>query len=155
MTLKQHGINIDLSHLRAVLCFALARIPMPRTWRKIFISAAGVNLTGNRYFIARDVQFDSIYPQNITIHNAAHIASGVRLLTHRLDTNNPDRNDIHFIEGHITIGQDAFIGSGAIITGEVTIGRGAIFGAGSVFTKPVGDYEIWGGNPAKFIKKRP
>lgn len=155
MTLKQRGINLDISHLKAVFFFALARIPMPRTWRKVFIRAAGVQLTGKKYFIARDVQFDSMHPQNITIHNDAHIASGVRMLTHRLDTSNPDREDIHFIEGHITIGEHAFIGSGTIITGEITIGHSAIIGAGSVVTKSVGDYEIWAGNPAKFIKRRP
>ena len=154
MSLKQQGINLDLSHIRAVLFLALARIPMPRTWRKVFVRAAGVNLTGGKYFIARDVQFDSIHPGNITIENDAHIAAGVRLLTHRLDTNNPDREDIHFIEGQITIGEHAFIGSGTIITGNVTIGRSAIIGAGSVVTKSVGDYEIWAGNPAKFIKMR-
>ena len=112
MSLKQQGINLDLSHIRAVLFLALARIPMPRTWRKVFVRAAGVNLTGSKYFIARDVQFDSIYPGNITIENDAHIAAGVRILTHRLDTSNPDLSDIHFIEGHITIGEHAFIGSG-------------------------------------------
>ena len=154
MSLKQQGINLDISHIRAVIFLALARIPMPRTWRKVFVRAAGVRLTGRKYFIARDVQFDSIHPGNITIHNDAHIAAGVRLLTHRLDTSNPDREDIHFIEGHITIGEHAFIGSGAIITGNVTIGRSAIIGAGSVVTKSVGDYEIWAGNPAKFIKMR-
>ena len=154
MSLKQQGINLDLSHIRAVLFLALARIPMPRTWRKVFVRAAGVNLTGSKYFIARDVQFDSIHPGNITIENDAHIAAGVRLLTHRLDTNTPDREDIHFIEGQITIGEHAFIGSGTIITGNVTIGRSAIICAGSVVTKSVGDYEIWAGNPAKFIKMR-
>jgi acetyltransferase-like isoleucine patch superfamily enzyme len=154
MTLKQHGINLDTDHLRAVLFLALARIPMPRTWRKLFIHAAGIRLIGHKYFIARDVQFDSIYPQNIAIENDVHIASGVRILTHRLDTSNPDMDDIHFIEGHIHIGEHAFIGSGAIITGDVTIGRSAIIGAGSVVTKSVPEGEVWAGNPAKFIKKR-
>lgn len=155
MSLKQQGINLDFSHLRAVLCFALMRLPMPRTWRKIFVRGAGVQLTGKKYFIARDVQFDSMYPQNITIHNDAHIAAGVRILTHLLDTNNPDREDIHFKEGHIEIGEHAFIGTDAIITGNVRIGRSAIIGAGSVVTHNVGDYEIWAGNPARYIKTRP
>ena len=84
-----------------------------------------------------------------------HITSGVKLLTHCIDTTNPDRNDIHFIEGKITIGEHAFIGSGAIITGNVTIGKGAIIGAGSVVTRSVPDYQVWAGNPAKFIKQRP
>jgi len=33
-------------------------------------------------------------------------------------------------------------------------GRVTVIGAGSVLTKNVGEYEIWAGNPAKFIKRR-
>lgn len=36
----------------------------------------------------------------------------------------------------------------------VTIGDGAVIGAGSVVTKDVGPYEIWAGNPARYIRKR-
>lgn len=142
-------------HIHSVLCFALMRIPIPRTWRKIFVRMGGVILTGRNYFIASDVQFDSVYPQNIILHDDVHLTSGVRILTHLLDTKNPDREDIHWIEGHVEIGEHAFIGTGSIITGNVRIGKGAIVGAGSVVTKDIPDYEIWGGNPARFIKKRP
>lgn len=142
-------------HIRSVLCFALMRIPIPRTWRKIFVRMGGVILTGRKYFIASDVRFDSVYPQNIILHDDVHLTSGVRILTHLLDTKNPDREDIHWIEGHVEIGEHAFIGTGSIITGNVRIGKGAIVGAGSVVTKDIPDYEIWGGNPARFIKKRP
>jgi len=34
------------------------------------------------------------------------------------------------------------------------IGDGAVIGAGSIVTKDVGPYEIWAGNPARFIRKR-
>lgn len=142
-------------HLRTVICFALMRIPVPRTWRKIFVRMGGVILTGHKYFIASDVQFDSVYPQNIILHDDVHLTSGVRILTHLLDTRNPDREDIHWIKGHVEIGEHAFIGTGTIITGNVKIGSGAIVGAGSVVTKDIPAYEIWGGNPARFIKKRP
>ena len=154
MTLKQRGINLDISHLRALFFFTLARIPMHRTWRKVFIRLGGVRLRGSRFFIARDVRFDTMFAQNITIENDVHIASGVQILTHRLDTSNPDLEDIHFIEGHITIKEHAFIGCSAILTGDITIGRSAIIGAGSVVTKSVPDNEVWAGNPARFIKKR-
>lgn len=144
-----------LSHIISVISFALMRLPVPRTRRNIFMRMGGIRLTGRRYFIASDVEFDTVYPQNITLHDDVHITSGVRLLTHMLDTSNPDRNDIHWKEGRIEICEHAFIGTGSIITGNVRIGRGAIVGAGSVVTKDIPDYEIWAGNPASFIKKRP
>lgn len=40
-----------------------------------------------------------------------------------------------------------------IISKPVCIGDGAIVGSGSVVTKNIPAYEIWAGNPAKFIKK--
>lgn len=52
------------------------------------------------------------------------------------------------------IGNDVWIGAGAIIMAGVTIGDGAIIAAGSVVTKSVGPYEVVGGNPARFIAKR-
>lgn len=53
----------------------------------------------------------------------------------------------------VCIGSGAFIGAHSIILKGVTIGERAVIGAGSVVTKPVGDDEIWAGNPAKFIRR--
>ena len=47
-----------------------------------------------------------------------------------------------------------YIGSNTIITKSVKIGDGAIIAAGSIVTKDIPPYEVWGGNPAKFIKSR-
>lgn len=52
------------------------------------------------------------------------------------------------------IGNDVWIGSKCLVKGGVTIGDGAVIGMGSVVTKDVPPYEIWAGNPAKFIRKR-
>ncbi len=52
------------------------------------------------------------------------------------------------------IKNDVWIGNGALIKQGVTIGNGVVIGMGSVVTKDVPDYEIWAGNPAKFIRKR-
>ena len=52
------------------------------------------------------------------------------------------------------IGNDVWIGHGAIIMAGVKIGNGAIVAAGSVVTKDVEPCTIVGGNPAHFIKNR-
>ncbi|WP_156180383.1 CatB-related O-acetyltransferase [Rufibacter radiotolerans] len=52
------------------------------------------------------------------------------------------------------IGNDVWIGHGAMVLPGVTIGDGAIIAAGSVVTKDVPPYAIVGGNPASFIKFR-
>lgn len=52
------------------------------------------------------------------------------------------------------IGNDVWIGAKCLVKGGVTIGDGAVIGMGSVVTKDVPPYEIWAGNPAKFIRKR-
>jgi virginiamycin A acetyltransferase len=55
----------------------------------------------------------------------------------------------------IIIGNDVYIGYNVTILGGVKIGNGAIIAAGSVVTKNVPEKTIYGGNPAKFIKKKP
>lgn len=52
------------------------------------------------------------------------------------------------------IGNDVWMGVRTIVVAGVTIHDGAVIGAGSVVTKDVGPYEIWAGNPARFIRKR-
>lgn len=53
----------------------------------------------------------------------------------------------------ITIHDNVFIGAHSIILKGVTIGENSIIGAGSVVTKAVPKNQIWGGNPAKYIKE--
>ncbi len=49
----------------------------------------------------------------------------------------------------------ALIGMGATLLDGAHVGKGAIVAAGALVLKntQIGDYEIWGGVPAKFIKK--
>jgi len=91
----------------------------------------------------------------ITIGHNAAISTDVVIETHD-----------HLFEGislldgkvkfsHLEIGAESWIGHAAIITSNVhKIGKGAIIGAGAVVTKDVGDFEIVGGVPAKFIRNR-
>ena len=53
----------------------------------------------------------------------------------------------------LTIGDDVWIGFGAIILGGVSIGRGAIIGAGTMVTKDVPPFTIVVGNPMRIVRK--
>lgn len=54
----------------------------------------------------------------------------------------------------VSIGNDVWVGSRAMILGGVSIGDGAVVAAGAVVTKDVPAYAIVGGVPAKIIKHR-
>lgn len=57
-------------------------------------------------------------------------------------------------KGDTIIGNDVWIGTESVIMPGISISDGAVIATRSVITKNVGPYEIWGGNPAKLIKKR-
>lgn len=102
---------------------------------------------------------DLIITQNF-IDNKAEVVLGDRVsiaprvmllaLSHANASN--IRKDIDTSKTQIIIGDDCWIGAGAIILNGVTIGTGAVIGAGSVVTKDVEPYTIVAGNPAKKIK---
>lgn len=64
-----------------------------------------------------------------------------------------DKEKDHPKTSAVKIGSHVFIGAGSIILKGVTIGDKSIIGAGSVVTKSIPEGEIWGGNPARFIRK--
>lgn len=52
----------------------------------------------------------------------------------------------------IIVGRRVWLGSYSIIIGPVTIGEGAVIGAGAVVTHDVPAWQMWAGNPARFIR---
>jgi len=56
--------------------------------------------------------------------------------------------------GDVIIGNDVWLGHGVTIMSGVKIGDGSIIAANSHLTKDVPPYSIFGGNPAKMIRKR-
>lgn len=69
-----------------------------------------------------------------------------------------DRNDLIInqkaILKPVMIEDDVWLGAGVKIMPGVKIGEGSIIGANSVVTHDVPSYQIWAGNPAKFIRER-
>lgn len=96
--------------------------------------------------------------QCISIGNYVNIGGGTRIS----DTNHHNlewqkRRDPKFNliakTAPIVIEDDVFIGANCYIGKGITIGARSIIAAGSVVVKSIPSDEIWGGNPAKFIKK--
>lgn len=54
----------------------------------------------------------------------------------------------------VIIGNDVWIGHGAIVLPGVTVGDGAVIGAGAVVTKNVEDFAIVAGVPARLVRFR-
>lgn len=97
-----------------------------------------------------------------TLVFGAHSGCSVNVV---IATGNPDYSYLHIsaaepsdlchvIKRRTVIGNFVVIFAGAVLTPGITIGDGAIIGAGSVVTHNVPPWEIWAGNPARFIKRR-
>ena len=143
----------DMTFKRLVQIFFMRlanMLPMQGQHRYKFVKLGGVNIKGFCW-IYKKVYFDSVAPHLITVEKGVRITQGTTILTHFLD---PNQKGVHFRFGKVHIEEDAFIGCNTIICNAVTIGKGAIVGAGSVVTKDIPPYQVWAGNPARYIKDR-
>lgn len=100
---------------------------------------------------------DSIIPSNVVFGD--NVMTGQELLiftsNHRMDRLDIPMGAQGMTESKtVVIGNDVWIGARVTILPGVHIGNGAVIGAGAVVTKNVPDYEVWGGNPAHFLKSR-
>lgn len=73
---------------------------------------------------------------------------------HRIDIKNIPISKQGYVSKSVEIGDDVWIGAGAVITKGVRIGSGAIIGANAVVTCDVPPYVIVGGVPARILRER-
>jgi phosphonate metabolism protein (transferase hexapeptide repeat family) len=111
--------------------------------------------------------------QNCVIRKFANIAAAVRVGPTRHPMDRPtlhhftyrpamygmaDEDEAAFFswrESQVaTVGNDTWIGHGAIIMPGVSVGDGAVVGSGSVVTRDLPPYSIAVGSPARAIKRR-
>lgn len=89
----------------------------------------------------------------VTIGDHVQFAPGVSIYTAGHPLHPISRNSGYEYGIPITIGNNVWIGGNVIVLPGVTIGDNAVIGAGSVVTKDVPDNMIAAGNPCKVIRK--
>lgn len=90
---------------------------------------------------------DGCHGRLVSIGNNVTI-TGARILTHDAST----KKCLGYSKiGFVTIGDNVFIGNGAIILPGTSIGNNVIIGAGAVVASNVEDNSVMAGNPAKKI----
>lgn len=107
---------------------------------------------GNNSFVGHRTLFmggDSL----IKIGQNCDISSNVSLIGGSHEIGPPDRRAGFGNSNDINIGDGVWIGYGSTILGGVSIGNGSIIAAGSVVNKNVPENTIYGGIPAKEIRK--
>ncbi|MDN3476238.1 sugar O-acetyltransferase [Pseudoalteromonas sp. APC 3355] len=89
---------------------------------------------------------------SITIGDDCLIGPNVQLLAVSHATNPAERLNKENFAAPIALGNNVWIGAGAIILAGVNIGENSIVGAGSVVTKNVMANTVVAGNPAREIR---
>lgn len=97
--------------------------------------------------------------KSIILGNNILVGGGTSIVDsdfHSLDYHhwNTINDEMYMISKPVIIEDNVFIGMNSIILKGVKIGKNSIIAAGSVVTTNINENEIWGGNPAKFIKYR-
>lgn len=138
----------NIKRIWSKICMVVSRqsLVMP-SFRRRMLKLGGVKING-KCFIGSNVQFDGMFPNLIEIGSGCVITTGTCILSHFYNT-----SDRRFYAGKVVIGKNVFIGMNTLIVNAVNIGDGAIIGAGSIVNRDIPAGEIWGGNPARFIKK--
>ncbi|MET9304000.1 sugar O-acetyltransferase [Streptomyces cellulosae] len=111
----------------------------------------GSNITvGARTFV--NYHLTALDVAAITIGEDCQIGPNVQLLTPTHPVEPQPRRDKLEAARPITIGDNVWIGGGAIVCPGVTIGDNAVIGAGAVVTKDVPANVVAVGNPARRVR---
>ena len=112
----------------------------------------GGNITiGARTFV--NYNLTALDVAAITIGEDCQIGPGVQLLTPTHPLEAEPRRDKLEAARPITIGDNVWLGGGAVVLPGVTIGDNAVIGAGAVVTKDVPANVVAVGNPARPVRK--
>lgn len=120
----------------------------------LFTKKGGRIILGNRVAISNSAIVSSL---SVEIEDDVMIGGGVKIYDTDFHSLNFEERiskcDLNEKSDKVKIKKGAFLGAHTIVLKGVTVGEKSIVGAGSVVTRDIPDFEIWAGNPVKFIRK--
>jgi acetyltransferase-like isoleucine patch superfamily enzyme len=121
---------------------------------KFVVSSGAKLLIGNKVAMSNTTIVATL---SVTLGNNILLGGGVTIVDTDFHSLNPAHwhtiADYDYMQkSPVVIKDNVFIGMNAVILKGVTIGSNVIIGAGSVISKDIPDNQMWGGNPARFIK---
>jgi acetyltransferase-like isoleucine patch superfamily enzyme len=133
-----------------------AHHPDNRT-RKIFYEITGVLIGVDTVINQNFVVFDS-YKKLLKIGKRVAIASNVTVVCDSAPNNSGLKNNPYVAKNmicskEVIIGDDVWVGAGAIILPAVTINRGSVVGAGAVVSRDVPADTVVAGVPAVSVRR--
>lgn len=180
----ENGVVLDDSYLdNTSVCYKNVRLTKSNVLKKCSIGdnsilfnsmCHGYNaINRNNYITDSEIGLGSYTGHNVTIKNSSigkfcslswYLSIGGKNHDYHKVTTYPEfhwnrifKGESQIIESkfeNTQVGNDVWIGSGAIILRGVIVGDGAVIGAGAIVTKNVAPYTIVAGSPAKIIGKR-
>lgn len=119
-----------------------------------FCSPKGEIIIKENVSMSRVLLFSQV---RITIEENVMLGGGVQVWDSNFHSINfIDRvlnGDSDIQSKEVIIKKGVFIGADSIILKGVTIGERSVVAAGSIVSKDIPEDELWGGNPANFIRK--
>jgi acetyltransferase-like isoleucine patch superfamily enzyme len=92
-----------------------------------------------------DIGCDVMLAPNVAIRDGYH---------HYEQIGKPIRDSGGAEPGRVVIGDDVWIGEGAVVLRQGAVGEGAVVGTRSVVTEPIPPYTVAVGTPARVVKAR-
>ena len=111
------------------------------------VDKGGKIIVGDKCFINSNCNFSA--RKSILIGDNCMFANNVVVIDHDHDY----INGVGFIAKKIVIEDDVWIAANVVILKGVHIGRGSVVAAGSVVTNDIPPYTVWGGIPAKQLRR--
>ena len=134
----------------------MARMCSNALYMRLIVAAhkiVGVKFLGKPTYIHTDAMLDP--SGGLTICSGAVISTRVIILTHDWSFLVKQQFLLGGIKNNayksVNIGENSFVGAGAIVLPGTIIGKSCIIGAGAVVKGNIEDYSIIIGNPAKKI----